>query len=1102
MKPKNLWVFSPKCPKFSIFFQKQRAAIIISDLVSVHSDKICCTVVNDNCSIMAATTEMKDSAMADSEIEEETPRTIQKIYIKIANAKSLNGSKGSNVLSFVKLEFGTSVIGESPKCENDSTRGITSFEYECSMNIAVNDPIMLDDLVQFPLVLSVIEVLPKDKKAKEERTNAIGQACVDMMPLLQGEKNVSATVTLHPPASGSEPVLSENQALPEIEVSLSVNEPLFTSEQLKVSNMMRIGVESLYSPPEPWNVATANQFMYFIALPIPISAQKEVTVLIPGGTLRLPGEKEAVNNKKWCSPPTASGACLYMPDRPIIKHPHDQDEGDMQSRNDMLFREEAESEKISVCWNVERRCFLTKAASENFMRKIAQHRIWPLEVFRTMVSQGAKAKSKGEDENMLSFHGIAYVDMAPLLYPGVKKIHGAFLIKPFNETDLLAKTGRKGTVTDDAAKLISFVRSSSSIVPAKAPAAKAGKLDGKPKASAAVLKPSEPAADSESHDLKKSEGQLYDDAQSYIVIDFQLDSSLVPKREPAVLAKKVLELIPQRPLFPKKEGGAKKAIEGFQNQIGITANMLLDDFQSMFSSQLSEETDDGAEKRKREFLYHLNSSGKYFAMKEQLKYFVIKIVREKFLNTTQFASNNELQTFISQLYDFLIAQMHGGLKSFLTKEETTEVPPPVRDSAVMKFFAEEAATLFDYSLAAKYYQERITLDKKDTEHWLDYGCFCLYIDDIEKATECFKEVVSIDQKHFAGLVMNGCIAVIKDDVKAAEIFFESAAYSHPTNKIAWTALGLYYAGVQNDILAERAFNEAKRLNDPSPSSKKSYIDMVIESSSNQVENINQSDTDLKDDDDNQIRSNDAFKEPEKHAERELKSKVPESVYLSTARFLLDHRALSLAERALSHELVSSGESAQYFQLLAEIYLYKKEFEKSRLCIDSCLKDQHQNPDAWTLLGHYFFLTGDKPEAMNAYERTLSYCSDANDIHSLYLRLASIYLELKEFLKAKDIYLNACTRKASCMTWLGAGIALYRLGEFSEAEQALNEANVLDNHNSMVWTYLALVCLQQKRHLEAEHCYKYAIKTGPLSDDLLSEIKQSMLETGFDVSLIS
>jgi hypothetical protein len=47
--------------------------------------------------------------------------------------------------------------------------------------------------------------------------------------------------------------------------------------------------------------------------------------------------------------------------------------------------------------------------------------------------------------------------------------------------------------------------------------------------------------------------------------------------------------------------------------------------------------------RRRKLLYELNSTGKYFAFKEQLKHSVIKIVREKFLRTSKFNNPDELQ---------------------------------------------------------------------------------------------------------------------------------------------------------------------------------------------------------------------------------------------------------------------------------------------------------------------------------------------------------------------------------------------------------------------------------------------------------------------------
>ncbi|CAF3471264.1 unnamed protein product, partial [Rotaria sp. Silwood2] len=49
------------------------------------------------------------------------------------------------------------------------------------------------------------------------------------------------------------------------------------------------------------------------------------------------------------------------------------------------------------------------------------------------------------------------------------------------------------------------------------------------------------------------------------------------------------------------------------------------------------------DQKRRKLLYELNSTGKYFAFKEQLKHSVIKIVREKFLHTSKFNNPDELQ---------------------------------------------------------------------------------------------------------------------------------------------------------------------------------------------------------------------------------------------------------------------------------------------------------------------------------------------------------------------------------------------------------------------------------------------------------------------------
>lgn len=68
---------------------------------------------------------------------------------------------------------------------------------------------------------------------------------------------------------------------------------------------------------------------------------------------------------------------------------------------------------------------------------------------------------------------------------------------------------------------------------------------------------------------------------------------------------------------------------------------------------------------------------------------------------------------------------------------------------------------------------------------------------------------------------------------------------------------------------------------------------------------------------------------------------------------------------------------------------------------------------------------------------------------------------------------------------------FQLNELEEAEDALMEANVLDNKDAEVWGYLSLVCLKTGRKVEAEQSYKYAIKVRVMSLLRVSRINKDL-----------
>ncbi|XP_060604488.1 cilia- and flagella-associated protein 70-like isoform X15 [Ruditapes philippinarum] len=1171
-------------------------------------------------------------------------RPPETITITVLRARNLKGSsaKADAVNAMVKVEFGERSLGESPKVDCTAETP-AEFNYNATMSCTYDDPTALDEIAHKPVVLTVIEVLPKEKKQKEEKTVLLGQCTVDMLPLVKGETKHRHTLIVNPLPGSPMETLPPDAPRPEVDVLLSVNEPLVDNSQMNAGNLMTITVESLFSPPESWSV-TGTQYAYAAALPVPVNAEKETPIVFANGMLKPGIDKEVPNKqKKWAVPATAQGNAIYIPDQFIAQDAIEDEDGDFRGKDDREHRTIAEQEKNRCTWNTERRSYLEGSAVKSFQDKIAKCRYWPLEVMRLPQPASGKGKKKQDDhadtkkgsgavnkddEGAVSFHGVAFVNLAPLLYPGVKRIRGAYKIHSYTDQALAEKTKRKMGLGEEAARIANNILNRSSASPGPKKGA-GGKDDKKEKD---VKKGDHDTHAKDHHDHKKTsqtiksdagseheaqapvnlEGQQYVDSKSYIMFEIRLEKPLIPKRPPEELARRVAEYIPPRPLFPKRTDGAQRAVEDFHTQVSSVAGLVLDEFRDMFGDELRTDeniTQEAMESRRQKLIYELNASGKYFAFKEQLKHSVVKIVREKYLKTTNFEDRQELQTFLSELYVYLIDQMHESLTKTLALEDQAPVPAPLTDSAQLKHFAREAEVNGNFELATKYYQERIARDRNDPSHWFDYGTFCLYINDITKAEECFKETVAIDQKHLHGLLLYGVVCTLQEKHEAAETFFEAATCVQPKSILAWTMLGLFYDAVQNEIGAEMAYIEANKLNQqaavnmaralreeelakqrvehseseashkddqgglapptsntlvpdikqptppssergqgsarssekmssarrPSASKRSSAVSerleyQIIEGEEEGVaisvlsekppsaEKSHLTATDSREttktgrnkSDSNLSRPSSEYRRGSARGTPQLEEASEEtppreptpvptsSIYMQAIDWLLEVKAVPFTERALGHELLSpmGGLTAHYHIALARVKLQKSELKEAEESLNEALQFDYQNPDVWALMGHVMYLINDTTEAKGCYERTIDFVADASEMHSVYLRLGSIYLRDEKFQEAKNTFLMACKRSPSCVSWLGVGMACYRLGELSEAEDALSEANILNNSDPEVWGYLSLVCLKTGRQLEAEQAYKYAIKVNLEDTDLLDEIIKTQKEVGF------
>lgn len=71
----------------------------------------------------------------------------------------------------------------------------------------------------------------------------------------------------------------------------------------------------------------------------------------------------------------------------------------------------------------------------------------------------------------------------------------------------------------------------------------------------------------------------------------------------------------------------------------------------------------------------------------------------------------------------------------------------------------------------------------------------------------------------------------------------------------------------------------------------------------------------------------------------------------------------------------------------------------------------------------------------------------------------------QYEEARETLLHACKHSPSSRTWFGVGVACYKLGDLEQAEDALTEANILNNLDPEVWAYLTMVCLKVRVHVD-------------------------------------
>ena len=606
--------------------------------------------------------------------------------------------------------------------------------------------------------------------------------------------------------------------------------------------------------------------------------------------------------------------------------------------------------------------------------------------------------------------------------------------------------------------------------------------------------------------------------------------------------------LPEPILFIKKEKPPKKPItpEEIENDLLRQFKIAIAAIAKVYDEALGESAKGNLLKRDKgnvaqttkkedkeqyayKFLDKFNSSGRADLLKEKLKKFIVRIVRDKFgkkKTPIKGVFKDERDQFYSELYGYLTDILKKASKEFveLKKDELHEnVITPFAQSKkeIMEYItrenkepedkrllrlSKENELLNDFSKAVKYYRARLILDP-NKDAWLAYSNLAKKLEDIPEVENALINAISLDPENcdinlqliFCGLLyskgqINNAINyltlyILKKGLNETNYIFnaflsflykEKSLLPANTNSSTKLVKNVYEALSKKYYEIAKLFKMKTIPPDELKPPKEEKVEVIEEDPKKKKGKDKDKDKKTIENTEENVEELRKKGNPRLHPEFKkpiLNNEQLDSIWFESANLFNRYNFFEISEKLLENATEETKQTISFKAEQAQVLLFRKDYEKVIELCNDIIKQNKISYKAYIIQGHALYNLSRYQEAEQVYIKAIRFKPQEIpfDIEML-VKLGLIYIKQERWYDAKVIFKQIIKNDPeTSFAYRYLGYALTQLGESNDAEKALMKANILDIENPLIWAYLTIFNLNNGKKNQALECFNELCK---------------------------